>query len=313
MKAAKKMKKMREKLEKITKQHKDFSFISDGCSNIHQVLTGDRVTSPKVDEAIIVGRTDEMQSILGSLSRKILTQDFTIFSIYGMGGIGKTTIAQLVYNDKQFKDYTRVWVYVSQILDLNKIKSSIVSKLSTREREITDLEMVAAGTKVLIVLDDLWENDWAKLDTLKLLVNIGNETKVIVIATTRDEGIARRFSTIEPYKLKPLTDEMCWQIIKHKSAFENRDDKELLEQIGREIAVKCGGVALAAQSLGYTLHSRRLDEWESVKDDDIWNQPSSLDSSLNHVLASLKLSYVSMLPCLKYVSAIVPSFQKVTG
>jgi len=70
--------------------------------------------------------------------------------------------------------------------------------------------------------------------------------------------------------------------------------------IGQEIAQKCGGVALAALSLGFTLRSMNFDEWMKVKDSDIWNEPVSNDLFLpNHVLASLMLSYRHMSPCLK--------------
>lgn len=56
-----------------------------------------------------------------------------------------------------------------------------------------------------------------------------------VIVTTRDEGIAKKFCTVTPYKLEPLTDELCWTIIKQNSAFEDRDDKEQLEDVGRRL------------------------------------------------------------------------------
>ncbi|CAN6371636.1 unnamed protein product [Urochloa humidicola] len=93
---------------------------------------------------------------------------------------------------------------------------------------------------------------------------------------------------------------MCWDIIKQRSHFDTRDDREQLMVIGREIALKCGGVALAAQSIGYMLQSMKSDEWEKVKENNIWNECISEDgSSPNHVLASLKLSYSSMDPCLR--------------
>ncbi|XP_006663295.1 disease resistance protein RGA2-like [Oryza brachyantha] len=312
---AKQMKRMRDKLENIAKQHNNFSFMSESYSNRQQLLYSERRTSPKVEEAAIVGMTQEKQNILDCLSDNLLTQDFIILAIYGMGGIGKTTLAQLVFKDKRFKEYSQVWVYVSQDFDLDKIESSIISQLSKREPSMTtDLEMATPDMKIIIVLDDLWENNGFKLDNLKLRLNVGKGAKVIVIVTTREEGIARRFSTVTPYLLKPLSYEMCWELIKQKCAFKDRDDKEWLESIGIEIARKCGGVALAALSLGYMLHSKGVDEWESVRDSNILNEPTSDDvSSPYHVLASLKLSYVRMKPCLKMCfgyCAIFPKGQK---
>nr|ABA92120.1 Leucine Rich Repeat family protein, expressed [Oryza sativa Japonica Group] len=311
---AKNMKKMRVQLEKIAKQNKDFNLMPESSSTV-QVLYDDRATSPNVEESVIVGRAQDKQRILFYLSDKILTQDFIILAIYGMGGIGKTTLVQLVFSDTKFREYSLVWVYVSQVFDLNKIESSIISQLPKMDLSMSDSEVAPTNRNILIVLDDLWENNGFKLDKLKLKLKVRTGAKVIVIVTTRDEDIARRFSNVEPYKLEPLTDGICWNIIKQKSAFEDRGDKERLEQTGREIARKCGSVALAAQSLGYLLHSKRLDEWESVKDNDIWNESTLEDaSSPHHVLASLKLSYVKMQPSLKLCfgyCAIFPKGQKI--
>uniref|UniRef100_A0A0D9XQA6 Uncharacterized protein n=1 Tax=Leersia perrieri TaxID=77586 RepID=A0A0D9XQA6_9ORYZ len=296
------MKKMRVRLENITKMQKDFNFISESSSHVNdqEVLYGDRVTSPKVEEAAIIGRTHETRKIVADLSNKILTSDLIILAIHGMGGIGKTTLAQLVFNDKLFKDYCPVWVYVSQVFDLNKIESSIISQLSKTMPLITDLEMIPPNMNILIVLDDLWEKDDFRLDKLKLKLNVGKGAKVIVIVTTREEYIAKKFSNIEPYKLEALTDDMCWHIIKQKSDFVNRNDKEQLEQIGREIARKCGGVALAAQSLGYTLRFKSSDEWESVKEGIYgMNQPRKIH-----------LHRIIMKPCLKMCFGYSAIFRK---
>jgi len=102
-----------------------------------------------------------------------------------------------------------------------------------------------------------------------------------------------------------------WDIIKQRSGFEDRNDKEQLMGIGLEIAQKCGGVALAALSLGFTLRSMNFDEWMKVKDSDIWNEPVSKDLFLpNHVLASLMLSYSYMSPCLKPCFTYCATFPK---
>nr|ACS49639.1 NBS-LRR disease resistance protein family-3 [Oryza coarctata] len=59
---------------------------------------------------------------------------------------------------------------------------------------------------------------------------------------------------------------------KQKVDFEARPDKDRLKQVGREIALKCGGVALAAQALGYMLRSLTVNKWNTVKSSDIWNE-----------------------------------------
>ena len=141
-------------------------------------------------------------------------------------------------------------------------------------------------------------------------------SSIIILVTTCSERVAGRICTnLLPYKILPLTNDMCYDIIKHKSAFESRDDRRQWTDIGREIAQKCGGVALAAQSLGFTLRSMNFDQWIKVEDSDTWNEPISNDASLpNHVLTSLKLSYShmdsSLQPCFTYC-AIFPKGHKI--
>ncbi|TVU25872.1 hypothetical protein EJB05_28386 [Eragrostis curvula] len=317
---ANKMKTMREELDNITKEHHHFRFTAD-VSSISQSVPDERETDSYLqDEALIIGRTEEKMIIMDRLFEST-TRDITILPIYGIGGIGKTTLAKLLFNDTLFKDYTSAWVYVSQVFNLSKICNSVISQLSKQESHIVEKQIMrtrlrdllaAAGKKVMIVLDDLWEEKESQLDELKGMLKFGDGGKVIVLVTTRDEAIANKICTVKPYKLLLLTEEMCWDIIKQKSAFEARDDKERLELIGRDIATKCSGVALAAQALGYMLKPLTFGEWESVRNSDIWNAPGLGDECSPHrnVLACLLLSYKSMLPHLKLCFAYCAIFPK---
>ncbi|KAJ1265022.1 hypothetical protein BS78_08G046200 [Paspalum vaginatum] len=265
-----------------------------------------RETSLDVGEEFIVGRTEEKKEIMASLHQRKIS-NITILPIYGIGGIGKTTFAKLIYNDTNFNDYSRVWVSVSPRFDLNKIGNSIISQLSGDESQINVIwminhrlaELLSGKKKILMVLDDLWEDNLFQLDDLKNMLNPG-DSNIIVLVTTRDKNVADRISTnTKPRQIKPLPSDMCWDIIKQRSGFEARDDKEQLKYVGKEIALKCGGVALAAQSIGFMLRPLKLDQWMEVKDSEIWHESISMDATLpNHVLASLKLSCSKMTPCL---------------
>ena len=103
-----------------------------------------------------------------------------------------------------------------------------------------------------------------------------------------------------------------WAIIKQIVSYEDRADKERLKDAGKEIAEKCGGVALAARALGYMLRFKNFDEWVSVKDSGICHAASSgyQTSPYDNVLASLKLSYISILPYLRLCFAYCAIFPK---
>ncbi|KAF7069808.1 hypothetical protein CFC21_075387 [Triticum aestivum] len=307
------LKMMIDELENITNQNQHLSSMSNKSSNV-------RETTSDVEEEVVIGRTEEIKEIVDTICESITPENkITILPIYGIGGIGKTTLAQLVFSDCRFAGYSRVWVYVSQNLDLNKIGNSIISQLS-EESHLAEKQMihnklrnVLAGKKTLIVLDDVWEENPDTLNSLKAMVRLGAGSEITIIVTTRDEAIAREIChAVEPYKLGTLTDKICWGIIRQKAALEERVDKEQLEQIGREIAIKCGGVALAAQSLGYILRYMSSDQWESVRDSCIWNLSTQKDPSsrIHNVLASLLLSYSHMPDWLKLCFSYCAIFPK---
>ncbi|VAI51710.1 unnamed protein product [Triticum turgidum subsp. durum] len=312
-----KMKKMRGQLRKIKEDHESFKFTHDNSSliDVHQ-LPDPRETTSNVIESLIIGRDKDRMNVLSLLSTSNNNKEhITVLPICGLGGIGKSTLAQLVFNDTQFKDYNhRVWVYVSQVFDLKKIGNSIISQvlgkgsqnLDTRELIDQRLKDLLQDKKTLIVLDDIWETDNFQLDQLKLMLNVGSKMKVLV--TTRSKDIARKMCTVgvQPYLLDPLDNDMCWRIIKQNSGFESRVDKGQAEPVGQIIARKCGGLPLASQALGFLLSGMDLSDWKAMCNNDIWDEPFS-DST---VLPSLKLTYNTLTPYLRLCFAYCGIFPK---
>ncbi|CAD6255401.1 unnamed protein product [Miscanthus lutarioriparius] len=302
---ANRMKSLREKLRKIKSEIDSFSF-KKGSGTTNEQAYDERETTSYLPEEPVIGRDQEKQEIINLLSANTCNDEIVIVPIYGLGVMGKSTLAQLVYNDGQFKQYDhRVWVYVSQDFNLNKIGSSIISQLQPQghqnmciQQVINQcLESLLCGKKVLVVLDDLWEERTAELDKLRTMLHI-KDSKVDAIVTTRKEDIARKVCTSEPYRLQTLEDDKCWEIIKRYSKFELKSDQEKMGQIGLDIARKCGGVML-----------RSIDDlsvWKEINNSDIWNG-SSEDCD---VLPSLKLSYERMPPQLRICFSYCAIFPK---
>jgi len=234
---------MRTESTDITNQHKNIILRSDPSCNeleLHDVLE----TSSDIVEEYIVGRTEEkekaMASLLEAMSEKII-----ILPIHGIGGIGKTTFARLIYNDPKYNSYSKVWVHVSQRFDSNKIYMSIVLQLSRKESLANESKMIHSrlkkllrGKKILIVLDDLWEDNQFLLQKLNDML-YHDESNITILVTTRSERVAETiYTNIQPHKILPLTNNMCWDIIKQRSGFKDRNDKEQLMGIGREILLR---------------------------------------------------------------------------
>jgi ATPase subunit of ABC transporter with duplicated ATPase domains len=164
---ANKMKSMREELRKINEQARSFNFTVSVGANLEQQHYNRRETAAAVDETThILGRDGEKKEIIDILSASLRKDGTMVLPIYGLGGMGKTTLVQVVYNDTQFKQYEcQTWVYVSQELDLKKIGRSIISQISpdASQHNLDELHMIRhcldnllPSKKILIVLDDLW-------------------------------------------------------------------------------------------------------------------------------------------------------------
>jgi hypothetical protein len=303
---ANKMSLMKTRLQQLQEEAHSYNFIA---SEIHQVNYA-RITTPDLDLANVVGRVEDKQKIIGVLSATVrdATQCPIILPIFGFGGIGKTTLAAMVFNDIQLQEYKfRAWVHVSPEFDLHKIGMSIISQVSDIDNNnigsndleyITErLNVLLTGIKVLIVLDDLWEENSAQLKRLKSMFNAG---KVIIIVTTQSAAIAREICSIKPYKLNPLSDEMCWAIIKRSSYYQYRFHKEEIEQIGRELARKCLGIPLAATELECDLQYKHLHVWKEklTKRRIVYSQAD--DSLMRSLILSCRQMPPNLKLCLAY-------------
>ncbi|XP_004298369.1 PREDICTED: putative disease resistance RPP13-like protein 1-like [Fragaria vesca subsp. vesca] len=263
-------------------------------------------TTSLVEESSVYGRDEEKEAIVQLLLADGMTEIKTdVLPLVGMGGIGKTTLAQLVYNDDRIMQHFnhRSWFCVSDGFDITKITQSIYRSVTSKVCDIEDLNMLQVelktsltGKKFLIVFDDVWTVDNMKWERLSgPFESGGNGSKIIV--TTRDEGVARRIGTLQSQNLKQLSEENCWSLFS-KHAFQNAggDADPLLEVIGKQIAQKCKGLPLAAKSLGCLLRSESNSEkWEEILNNDIWE----LQDRENDILPALWLSYYYLPPHLK--------------
>ena len=150
--------------------------------------------------------------------------------------------------------------------------------------------------KIFLVLDDVWNEDpveWAKLRDMLIVGARGSR----IVVTTRSRKVASIVHTMDPYELKGLSDNECLSILV-KWAFEKGEESkhQNLINIGRDIVKKCGGVPLAARTLGAALHSKTKErDWLSVRDSEIW----AYALNKNDILPVLRLSYDQMPSYLK--------------
>ncbi|XP_058107017.1 putative disease resistance protein RGA3 [Magnolia sinica] len=289
-------------------------------SEVRRAEIRERETGSLLDQPSVVGREDDKNRVvdllLGESSDGVNQVPFVI-SVVGMGGVGKTTIAQLTYNDERVQRHfhMKMWVCVSENFDVKQITESIIKSadpefkgenLNLDQLQLRLREMLH-GKRFLIVLDDIWSEDSEKWDKLKLPFQAGASGSRIVI-TTGNEKVALAMGRAHICKLAVLSHDDCWLVFWHR-ALEHRSAEEHseLEDIGREIVKKCGGLPLAAKTIGSAMCSRRTRrEWELVLESDIWNSHDVLQG----ILPALLLSYHDLPPALKQCFAYLSIFPK---
>ncbi|GLT67364.1 hypothetical protein SLA2020_396790 [Shorea laevis] len=324
MKMAKKIKNIIATVDDINKQAQGFRLqpIPVGLGVDHR--RGNPQTTSFCDVSQVVGRDDDVSRIVELLIDTANQLPLRVISIIGMGGLGKTTLAQSVRNKLKKEgiknDFAKiVWVCVSENFDVERIlKEMLESVTGSGCGNITNVDTVIqniqnelVGENYLLILDDVWNLERQKWEELRrILLGIGNNSRSRIVVTTRDERVASTMGTLPEHKyhLKELEKDARLFIIKQR-AFGNSSIPSDLEPIGREIAEKCGGVPLVANVIGATLcNSRNIDDWLSIKNK---MKAPELQKEDGGILSILKLSFDRLPdPALKQCFAFCSIFPK---
>ncbi|XP_027177924.1 putative late blight resistance protein homolog R1A-3 [Coffea eugenioides] len=265
-----------------------------------------KCSTPVLNEAL-VGLDDEVKTIIHSLTRGSKLLDFV--SIVGMAGLGKTTLANRVYNDPLILSYfhIRAQCTVAQVYNMHSLLVKLLCSISSRspdeylemgENDLAHkLYKLLKGNRYLIFLDDMWEiKAWNLVKSS--LPNDANGSRILV--TSRIQLQFKPDS--KAYHLRHLTDNESWKLLQ-KKLFGKEGFPPILGKVGSQIAKLCRGLPLTVVLVAGILANTAEDCWEEVA--------KSLTSSIvlhdEYCMKTLELSYNhlpdDLKPCLLYFGA----------
>jgi hypothetical protein len=313
----KKIKKVRKKLDHASKD-------SSVLSLLHHRADGDQSSHHDVfDETEIIGRDRDKKSIKDLLLANS-QECFSIIPIVGLGGLGKTALAKLIFSDQdeRYNLDLRIWINLNVNYDLNSIAFAIISEANRVEEGTLQVNEECQGNpqiimnclrevlhdkRCLIVLDGLCSTDDGQLLHLKkMLRDTQKDAKIIV--TTCSEKVAGLMHTVQPYKLGPLSEEYCWAIFSQKVCDDG--DNPNLTRIRKQIVNRCEGIPAVVRSLSSFVYDKGMSIWNDEKQE-LWKLERQFPLQIN-MFSSMKQIYYNMPPplksCLSYLSLFPKGF-----
>ncbi|CAN6229096.1 unnamed protein product [Urochloa humidicola] len=256
----------------------------------------------------------EKEEIVGfaahrSLLMEWLTEDVeprrTLIAVWGMGGVGKTTLVTNVYKEVAASFYFDcvAWVSVSKNFTTKDLLRRVLKELQRDVRTgvpkdmeemnyrslVEALQEILSKKRYLVLLDDVWDAD-AWFEIRSAFVESGTRSRIII--TTRSQDVANLAKSTRIILLKPLPEKEAWCLFCN-TTFREDADRECprhLEHWASKILDKCSGLPLAIVSVGNLLSLKEKSEfaWKNVHDSLMWDE--STDHGIGQVSSILNLS-----------------------
>ncbi|XVF82282.1 hypothetical protein PTKIN_Ptkin16aG0033500 [Pterospermum kingtungense] len=273
------------------------------CQKSIRIKERSQPTSVEI-ETHVYGRDRDKETILELVFKSDEEGNFVI-PIVGMGGIGKTTLAQLVYNNPTIKNNfdLKAWVTVSDDFDVTRITKAILQSVTSESCNDNDLSSLQknlkkelSGKRFLIVLDDVWNenyHNWTILQSPFLSRTPGSK----IIVTTRSSTVSSTMGASHPHELKVLSENDCLSVFaQHALGATDFGGHPNLKEVGEKIVRKCSGLPLAAKTLGGLLRTNvDHDAWTRILESEMWK----LSDHRCGIIPALQLSYHHLPPHLK--------------
>ncbi|KAA3478441.1 putative disease resistance protein [Gossypium australe] len=223
----------------------------------------------------VVVRPEEQPIALESTIQKvwscIVDKDVGVIGLYGLGGVGKTTLLTKLNNKfSTTPNYFEVviWALVSKDYDVEKIQDRIGEnvgfsdgswKNKSADQKAIDIYGILSNKRFVVLLDDLWQRvDLNQVGIPKPSQENGSK----LIFTTRSLEICGEMGAIRKIKVECLEPEKAWELFQEKVGDETLNSHPDIPNLAKQVAERCGGLPLALITIGRAMACKTtLEEW----------------------------------------------------
>ncbi|KAJ4718613.1 Disease resistance protein [Melia azedarach] len=262
-------------------------------------------TSLVIDAPESIGLILETTTLAGERNKKtmeeiwkfLMSDNVTKIGVYGMGGVGKTTILKHINNRLQEESKTFnvvIWVTVSQSLDLIELQNKIAGALDQELGEIDDKvkragklsRMLKEKGKFVLILDDVWEE--LSLEEVGIPEPTEDNGCKLVI-TTRSRDVCHSMGCAE-VRVQPLTEEEALDLFLDKIGHDVLE-VPTLKEIVVSVVEECAGLPLAIVTVASCMRGvDKIHEWRNALNE-LSGNVRSVKGADARVFGQLEFSY----------------------
>ncbi|XP_052287243.1 probable disease resistance protein At5g63020 [Citrus sinensis] len=264
----------------------------------------ERAPEPVADERPTERTVVGLQSQLEQVWRCLAEESAGIIGLYGMGGVGKTTLL-IHINNKFLESPTNfdcvIWVVVSKDLRLEKIQENIGKKIGlvddswkskSVEEKALDIFRSLREKRIVLLLDDIWE----RVDLTKVGVPLPGpqNTTSKAVFTTRLIDVCGSMEADRKFKVACLSEKDAWELFRKKVGEETLGSHHDIVELAQTVAKECGGLPLALITIGRAMAFKKTAEEWSHAIDVLRTSASEFAGLGEKVYRLLKFSYDSL-------------------